>query len=93
MVSKFMPLAHRVASSKVKVGSALLMVSAMLIGMAGPVSAQDAPLAAADGVVVGTALCNAIGQTLEDGAATPRTVPAAQALVEELAAGTRRARA
>jgi tryptophan synthase alpha chain len=47
----------------------------------------------ADGVVVGTALCNAIGQTLEDGAATPRTVPAAQALVEELAAGTRRARA
>ena len=27
----------------------------------------------ADGVVVGTALCNAIGQTLENGAATPRT--------------------
>ena len=46
----------------------------------------------ADGAVVGTALCTAIAQTLEDGAATPRTVPAAQALVEELSAGARRAR-
>jgi tryptophan synthase alpha chain len=46
----------------------------------------------ADGAAVGTALCNAIAQTLENGTATPRTVRAAQALVEELAAGTRRAR-
>jgi len=46
----------------------------------------------ADGAAVGTALCTAIAQTLEAGAATPRTVPAVQALVEELSAGARRAR-
>jgi tryptophan synthase alpha chain len=46
-----------------------------------------------DGVVVGTALCNAIRDSLEDGRATARTVPALTALVAELAAGARRARA
>ena len=47
----------------------------------------------ADGVVVGTALCNAIGESLHDGHPTAATVPAATALVAELAAGARRARA
>jgi tryptophan synthase alpha chain len=47
----------------------------------------------ADGVVVGTALCNAIGSSLADGMATANTVAAAQRLVAELAAGARRARA
>jgi len=47
----------------------------------------------ADGVVVGTALCNAIGNSLADGKATENTVAAAQRLVMSLAEGTRRARA
>ena len=47
----------------------------------------------ADGVVVGTALCNAIGNSLADGMATENTVPAAQSLVASLAEGVRRARA
>ncbi|HEY0918358.1 tryptophan synthase subunit alpha [Devosia sp.] len=46
----------------------------------------------ADGVVVGTALCNAIAQSLDNGLATAGTVAAATALVRDLAAGTRRAR-
>jgi tryptophan synthase alpha chain len=46
----------------------------------------------ADGAAVGTALCTAIAHSLEAGIATPRTVPAVQALVEELAAGAKRAR-
>ena len=46
----------------------------------------------ADGVVVGTALCNAIGNSLADGKATENTVPAAQRLVASLAEGARRAR-
>jgi tryptophan synthase alpha chain len=46
----------------------------------------------ADGVVVGTALCNAIAQSLSDGRATAKTVPALTSLVSELAAGARRAR-
>jgi len=46
----------------------------------------------ADGVVVGTALCNAIGNSLADGQATANTVPAAQRLVTSLAEGARRAR-
>jgi tryptophan synthase alpha chain len=46
----------------------------------------------ADGVVVGTALCNAIGTSLTDGQPTAATVPAATALVAELAAGAKRAR-
>jgi tryptophan synthase alpha chain len=47
----------------------------------------------ADGIAVGTALCNAIAQSLKDGRATPSTVPALTGLVAELAEGTRRARA
>ena len=47
----------------------------------------------ADGVVVGTALCNAIGNSLADGQATDNTVPAAVRLVASLAEGARRARA
>ncbi len=47
----------------------------------------------ADGVVVGTALCNAIAETLVDGNATARTVPALTELVAKLAAGARGARA
>jgi len=46
----------------------------------------------ADGVAVGTALCNAIGNSLADGHATDNTVPAARRLVMSLAEGARRAR-
>lgn len=57
-------------------------------------TAEDAALIGrdADGVVVGTALCNAIGDSLDDGRATDRTLPALTGLVSELAAGVRRAR-
>ncbi|BBE73341.1 tryptophan synthase subunit alpha [Oharaeibacter diazotrophicus] len=47
--------------------------------------------AAADGAVVGSALVNAVRDSLEDGRATARTVPAVTGLVEELAAGVRAA--
>jgi tryptophan synthase alpha chain len=47
----------------------------------------------ADGVVVGTALCNAVGGSLEGGKATPGTVAAVTTLVSDLASGVRRARA
>ncbi len=47
----------------------------------------------ADGVVVGTALCNAVAGSLVDGRAGPGTVDAVTALVGELASGVRRARA
>ena len=46
----------------------------------------------ADGVVVGTALCNAIGTSLENGRATARTAAALTDLVASLADGVRRAR-
>ena len=46
----------------------------------------------ADGIAVGTALCNAIGGSLVDGQATDRTVPALTNLVASLAAGARRSR-
>ena len=57
-------------------------------------TAEDAAAigADADGVVVGTALVSAIANSLDAGRATARTVPAAEALVEALAAGVRRAR-
>ncbi len=57
-------------------------------------SAEDAAIIGhdADGVVVGTALCNAIGDSLEAGKATAGTVAAATALVSALAEGARRAR-
>jgi tryptophan synthase alpha chain len=58
-------------------------------------TAEDAAIIGrdADGVVVGTALCNAIGDSLDNGAATQATVEAATTLVGALAAGVRRARA
>jgi tryptophan synthase alpha chain len=47
----------------------------------------------ADGVVVGTAICNAVGGSLDNGKATPGTVAAVTTLVAGLASGVRRARA
>jgi tryptophan synthase alpha chain len=47
----------------------------------------------ADSVVVGTAICNAIAGSLDDGKATPGTVKAVTDLVSDLASGVRRARA
>ncbi len=47
----------------------------------------------ADGVVVGTAVCNAVGSSLSDGKATGATVGAVTELVRSLAEGVRRARA
>jgi tryptophan synthase alpha chain len=49
--------------------------------------------AAADGAVVGSALVNAIRDSLEDGRATGRTISAVTNLVRELADGVRAARA
>ena len=46
----------------------------------------------ADGVVVGTALCNAVAGSLADGKATAGTVAAVTTLVAGLASGVRRAR-
>ena len=48
---------------------------------------------AADGVAVGTALCNAVLGSLVDGKATNGTVAAVTTLVSGLASGVRRARA
>jgi tryptophan synthase alpha chain len=58
-------------------------------------TAEDAALIGrdADGVVVGTALCNAVGDSLVDGRATPGTVDAVCDLVASLAAGVRCAKA
>lgn len=57
-------------------------------------TAEDAAVIGrdADGVVVGTALVNAIADTLEDGRATAATVGAAHALVRNIANGVKRAR-
>jgi tryptophan synthase alpha chain len=46
----------------------------------------------ADGVVVGTALCNAVAGSLSEGKATAGTVAAVTTLVSGLASGVRRAR-
>jgi tryptophan synthase alpha chain len=58
-------------------------------------TADDAALFGrdADGVVVGTALCNAVGGSLVEGKATAGTVAAVTTLVSGLASGVRRARA
>ena len=48
--------------------------------------------AAAEGVVVGSAIVNAVRDSLDDGKATARTVPAVTALVADLAHGVRTAR-
>ncbi len=57
-------------------------------------TAKDAELVGrhADGVVVGTALVNALAQTLDGGKASQNTVSAVHDLVESLAAGVRKAR-
>ncbi|MDB5539625.1 MAG: tryptophan synthase subunit alpha [Devosia sp.] len=47
----------------------------------------------ADGVVVGTAICNAVGNSLENGKATAGTVSAVTTLVAGLASGVKRAKA
>ena len=59
---------------------------------------RDAATAAAigrdaDGVVVGSALVSAIAASLDDGRATAKTVPAVAALVADIAAGVRSAKA
>lgn len=46
-----------------------------------------------DGVVVGTAICNAVGNSLENGKATAGTVAAVTTLVAGLASGVKRAKA
>lgn len=58
-------------------------------------TAEDAALIGkdSDGVVVGTALCNAVAGSLDDGKATAATVAAVTSLVADLASGVRRARA
>ncbi|HEV7277798.1 MAG TPA: tryptophan synthase subunit alpha [Devosiaceae bacterium] len=58
-------------------------------------TAEDAALIGrdADGVVVGTALCNAVANSLVDGRAGAGTVQAVQDLVASLASGVRRAKA
>ena len=58
-------------------------------------TAEDAALIGrdADGVVVGTALCNAVTDSLVDGRTGPGTVQAVQDLVASLAGGVRRAKA
>ena len=54
----------------------------------------EAIAAHADGVVVGTALVDALKHTLtpQDGTATPATIGAVTSLVTDLAGGIRRAR-
>jgi tryptophan synthase alpha chain len=47
----------------------------------------------ADGVVVGTAICNAVGNSLENGKATAGTVAAVTTLVAGLSSGVKRAKA
>jgi len=58
-------------------------------------TADDAAIVGrdADGVIVGTAVCNAVAGSLKDGKPTPRTVAAVTTLVSGLAQGVRRARA
>jgi tryptophan synthase alpha chain len=58
-------------------------------------TADDAAIVGrdADGVIVGTAVCNAIRDSLVDGKATPGTIGAVTTLVTGLASGARRARA
>jgi tryptophan synthase alpha chain len=57
-------------------------------------TADDAAIVGrdADGVIVGTAICNAIGGSLADGKATAGTVAAVTTMVAGLASGVRRAR-
>ncbi|SCM77784.1 Tryptophan synthase alpha chain [uncultured Pleomorphomonas sp.] len=66
----------------------------VMVGFGVKTGEQAAAIAAhADGVVVGSALVNAVRDSLEDGKATAATVKAVADLVADLAAGVRRGRA
>ncbi len=66
----------------------------VMVGFGVKTGEQAAAIAAhADGVVVGSALVNAVRDSLADGKATAATVPAVTSLVAELASGVRRGRA
>lgn len=65
----------------------------VMVGFGVKTGEQAAAIAAhADGVVVGSALVNAVRDSLADGKATAATVPAVTSLVADLAAGVRRGR-
>jgi tryptophan synthase alpha chain len=65
----------------------------VMVGFGVKTGEQAAAIAAhADGVVVGSALVNAVRDSLSDGKATPATVKAVTDLVADLAAGLRRGR-
>lgn len=65
----------------------------VMVGFGVKTGEQAAAIAAhADGVVVGSALVNAVRDSLADGKATARTVKAVTDLVADLAAGVRRGR-
>nr|WP_254004958.1 tryptophan synthase subunit alpha [Pleomorphomonas sp. NRK KF1] len=66
----------------------------VMVGFGVKTGEQAAAIAAhADGVVVGSALVNAVRDSLDDGKATAATVPAVTSLVADLASGVRRGRA
>ncbi|WP_370676156.1 tryptophan synthase subunit alpha [Pleomorphomonas sp. PLEO] len=66
----------------------------VMVGFGVKTGEQAAAIAAhADGVVVGSALVNAVRDSLKDGKATTATVSAITDLVADLAAGVRRGRA
>lgn len=65
----------------------------VMVGFGVKTGEHAAAIAAhADGVVVGSALVNAVRDSLSDGKATPATVKAVTDLVADLAAGVRRGR-
>jgi len=65
----------------------------VMVGFGVKTGEQAAAIAAhADGVVVGSALVNAVRDSLDDGKATAATVKAVADLVADLAAGVRRGR-
>lgn len=65
----------------------------VMVGFGVKTGEQAAAIAAhADGVVVGSALVNAVRDSLADGKTTAATVPAVTSLVADLAAGVRRGR-
>ena len=65
----------------------------VMVGFGVKTGEQAAAIAAhADGVVVGSALVNAVRDSLDGGKATPATVKAVTDLVSDLAAGVRRGR-
>lgn len=65
----------------------------VMVGFGVKTGEQAAAIAAhADGVVVGSALVNAVRDSLADGKATAATVPAVASLVADLASGVRKGR-